>query len=307
MPWPIASKDEYIDIIAPSGAISAADIVTITEYLQKLGLRPRIPNNLIGDHPFCANSDEMRFALLRTALNAQDSTLLWCVRGGHGVSRIMADLIKLPKPSKQKLLIGFSDISSLHLWFNQAWQWPSIHGPGTRLTALGEIDANDIQSLYQLCFAGLADYSLNNLMPLNTLAKNLNSIEGITTGGCLSVLQTSIGTPWQIDTRNKILFLEDVNEHPYRIDRALVHLANAGLLNAVKAIILGDFGEKPDEAKTIDWVLKESISDYLLKHHIPTPMFRLRGFGHGTQNKPLPFGVKAKLTVQGTTGQLTFA
>lgn len=306
MLWPIASKDEYIDIIAPSGTITATDIVTITQYLQTLGLRPRIPDNLIGDHPLCANSDDVRFALLRSALTAHDSTLLWCVRGGHGVSRIMSDLIKLPKPSKQKLLIGFSDISSLHLWFNQAWQWPSIHGPGTRLTALGEIDANDIQSLYQLCFEGLAGYTLNDLIPLNTLAEQLSSVEGITTGGCLSVLQTSIGTPWQIDTRNKILFLEDVNEHPYRIDRALVHLANAGLLNAVKAIILGDFGEKPDEAKTIDWVLKESISNYLVNHHIPTPLFRLRGFGHGKQNKPLPFGVKAKLINQSANIQLVF-
>ena len=307
MTWKTASQNEYIDIVAPSGAISAADLTAIDVMLQQLNLRPRIPVNILGTHPFSAQTDAVRFALLQDALTAQDSTIVWCVRGGHGVSRIMPELIRLPKPEKQKILIGFSDISSLHLWLNQAWHWPSIHGPGARQAALGDVAAEEIAALYQLCFEGLAAYTISGLVPLNQAAEHLTQVSGITAGGCISVLQTSIGTPWQLDGRNKILFLEDVNEQPYRIDRALVHLANAEALNEVQAIVLGDFGEDPEEAQAIDWVLKESLPSYLAEYHRTVPLFRLRGFGHGAQNKPLPFGVKATLTMQGSLGQLVFS
>lgn len=307
MTWRTASQNEYIDIVAPSGAVGAAELTAIDVMLQQLNLRPRIPTNILGAHPFSAQTDAVRFTLLQDALTAQDSTIVWCVRGGHGVSRIMPELIRLPKPEKQKILIGFSDISSLHLWLNQAWHWPSIHGPGARQAAFSAAAAEDIAALYQLCFEGLAAYKISGLVPLNQAAENLTQVSGVTAGGCISVLQTSIGTPWQLDGRNKILFLEDVNEQPYRIDRALVHLANAGILNEVQAIVLGDFGEGPEEARTIDWVLKESIPNYLAQYHLTAPLFRLRGFGHGAQNKPLPFGVEATLTMQGSLGQLVFS
>lgn len=307
MTWRTASQNEYIDIVAPSGAVSAADLTAIEIMLHKLNLRPRIPTNILGAHPFSAQIDAVRFALLQDALMAEDSTIIWCVRGGHGVSRIMPELIRLPKPEKQKILIGFSDISSLHLWLNQAWHWPSIHGPGARQSALGSVAAEDVTALYQLCFKGLAAYRISGLLPLNQAAHNLAQVSGVTAGGCISVLQTSIGTPWQLDGRHKILFLEDVNEQPYRIDRALVHLANAGILNEVQAIVFGDFGEAATEAKTIDWVLKEAIPHYLAQYHLTVPLFRLRGFGHGAHNKPLPFGVQATLTMQETEGQLVFS
>jgi muramoyltetrapeptide carboxypeptidase len=218
----------------------------------------------------------------------------------------MPELMRLKKPVKQKLLIGFSDISSLHLWLNQIWQWPSLHGPSARQAALGKIDARDIATVHQLCFEGLENYIIPDLLPLNASAQQQNSITGIATGGCISILQNSIGTPWQIDTKNKILFLEDVNEPAYRIDRALVHLANAGLLRQVKAIVFGDFGERAIETEQLDWVLTESIPSYLTQQSIDIPLFRLRGFGHGTRNKPLPFGVTANITTQGTVTQLTF-
>jgi len=307
MTWCLASKNEYIDIVAPSGTIAASGLTSIDTMLQKLNLRARIPENILGVHPFSAQTDAVRFALLQQALMAEDSTIVWCVRGGHGVSRIMPELIYLPKPNKQKILIGFSDISSLHLWLNQAWQWPSIHGPGARQSAEGEIAAEDVAALYQLAFAGLTDYKISGLMPLNAAAQNLTQVSGITAGGCISVLQTSIGTPWQLDGRDKILFLEDVNEKPYRIDRALVHLADAGIFNQAQAIIFGDFGEHTEESSTIDWVLKEAIPNYLTQYHHTIPLFRLRGFGHGAHNKPLPFGVPATLTMQESLAQLVFS
>jgi muramoyltetrapeptide carboxypeptidase len=306
-PWCLAEKSEYIDIIAPSGAISPSDLLAIQAMLSNRQLRGRVPENIIGTHPFSAQTDAVRFALLKQALMAEDSTVIWCVRGGHGVSRLMPELISLPKPNKQKILIGFSDISSLHLWLNQAWCWPSIHGPGARQSAYHEIAVEDVDSLYQLMFSGLTHYKISGLLPLNSAAEQLTQVSGITAGGCISVLQTSVGTAWQLDGRNKILFLEDINEQAYRIDRALVHFVHAGLLNDVAAIVFGDFGERAEATKTMDWVLQEAIPDYLTAYHQCIPLFRLHGFGHGKQNKPLPFGVAATIHKQGACAELVFS
>ena len=295
-PWPHLSKNEFIDIIAPSGTTDKNDIQVIHDYLIREGFKPRIPDTILGDHPICAHTDAIRFAHLKNALLAQDSTLIWCVRGGHGVSRIMPELTQLKKPTQQKLLVGFSDICSLHLWLNQHWQWPSLHGPMSRMAALGKLDPQDIEALHQLWFKGLQGYTLNHFQPLNSIAEQLHTVEGITAGGCLSVLQTSFGTSWQLDGRNKILFLEDINEQPYRIDRSLVHLANAGVFHHAKALILGDFGEQASEAKMMHAVIHDILKNYFPHHGIQLPVFRLKGFGHGERNQPVPFGVNAKIT-----------
>jgi muramoyltetrapeptide carboxypeptidase len=295
--WPTIPKSEYVDIIAPSGTFSASDLDAIDHYLTREGFRPRIPKNILGRLPIFANSDEIRFDLLKNALTASDSTLLWCVRGGHGVSRIMPQLTQLAKPNKQKLLVGFSDISLLHLWLNQVWQWPSLQGPAARQTAHGEVDAEDVATLNKIGHEGIKNYSIAGFQALNQTARDIQHLQGITSGGCISVLQTSIGTPWQIDGRDKILFLEDVNEAPYRLDRLLVHLANAGILQQAKAFVFGDFGENNEvEARTMEAMLNEVINNYFPSRGIQLPAFRLRGFAHGFANKPLPFGVSAQLT-----------
>jgi muramoyltetrapeptide carboxypeptidase len=293
--WPSISKHEFVDIIAPSGKVSQEDINIIRDYLLREGFKPRIPDNILGEHPFSANSDELRFTHLKNALNAEDSTLVWCVRGGQGVTSIMPELTQLVKPAKQKLLVGFSDITSLHLWLNQAWQWPSLHGPMARMVSQNKIDPCDVAALNQLWFEGLQGYLLDGLEALNDAAKIISVIEGETIGTCLSILQISVGTPWQLDTRHKILFLEDINEQPYRIYRSLVYLINTGLLNETKAIVLGDFGENDQETKEMEWTFNDIANVYLNKRGLNLPVFRLRGFGHGSRNKPIPLGVSARI------------
>lgn len=295
MMWPKISKDEFVDILAPSGSISQEDVCQIREYLLSEGFKPRIPENILGEHLFSANTDELRFEHLKNALNAEDSTLLWCARGGQGVTSIMPEVTELKKPHKQKLLVGFSDITSLHLWLNQQWQWPSLQGPMARMTSQNKIDPRDVAALNHLWFEGLQHYVLEGLQPLNAAAENAALIDGESIGGCLSILQLSVGTKWQMDVRDKILFLEDINEAPYRIYRSLVYLINTGLLDQVKAIVLGDFGEKENEAADMERGLNDIANAYLAKRNLSVPMFRLRGFGHAERNKPIPFGVKINI------------
>ena len=293
--WPKVIRGEYIDIIAPSGKVSEQDLINIADYVERWGFKPRIPKNIIGDHPFLANEDELRWSLLESAFNAEDSTIVWCVRGGHGATRLLPRLVQLPKPNKSKLLIGFSDICALHLWLNQAWKWPSIHGPMARLTAAGKIHARDLEALAALCFQGSQSYSCSGLLPLNKWARETTSLEGVTAGGCMTVLQTSFGTPWELDATDKILVLEDVNEPVYRLDRIFIHFANAGFFNKAKALLIGDFGEKDEEDPLIEKMLHEICEQYFLENQIHLPAFRLRGFGHASHNLPLPLGIQGTI------------
>lgn len=295
--WPLIEKNALVDVIAPSGKIDPDNIATIHDYLENLGLRSRIPEALLGDHPFCANDDDIRFEHLKNALYADDSELIWCVRGGHGTTRLLPRLLALTPPKKPKLLVGFSDITALHLFLNQVWQWPSLHAPMARLVACGLSDKSDVSALHSLWFEGLTGYTLNDIEPMNDAAKKVELLTGLTAGTSLSLIQTSLGTPWQIDSRNKIIILEDINELPYRLDRLFVHLTNAHVFDDAKALILGDMGEDTDTNQTeqIKWVLKDFVNHYLPQFNATLPVYRIQGVGHGKRNQPVPLGVKGRL------------
>jgi muramoyltetrapeptide carboxypeptidase len=290
--WPTIKPSAIIDVIAPSGRFESHAVGAVAAYIRSQGWQPRMAPDLLGEHDFLANTDVLRFEQLQAALEASDSDIIWCMRGGHGTTRLMPELMKLPKPAKPKLLVGFSDITTLHLFLNQTWQWPSLHGPMARQVAMGESHPEDVTALLQLWQGGLPGYTLTSLMPLNESAMQLDELSGITIGTCISLLQTSLGTPWQIDSTDKIIFVEDVNEQPYRLDRLLVHLQNAYIWSAAKAIVLGDFGENiaPVDQVKISHVLQEFAQTQTI------PVLQLTGFGHGKRNKPIPLGVKATLT-----------
>jgi muramoyltetrapeptide carboxypeptidase len=127
------------------------------------------------------------------------------------------------------------------------------------------------------------------LEALNELAEKNDEIESTITGGNLCVLMTSLATNWQIDTKNKILMIEDVNEEPYRIDRMLNQLFQAGLLN-IKALLLGDFTQP--EKKRSEAEMQAVLQSWVKRLNVPALKVKL---GHARENHPLPLGLKARL------------
>lgn len=301
--WPSLCPGAIIDIIAPSGRFDAAVLAEIARFLQQHGFVARLPDNLLGKHDFLANTDSARLHQLQQALLAPDSELIWCVRGGHGTTRLMKELMRMPKPKKPKLMVGFSDITTLHVFVNQHWHWPSLHAPMARQVALGESDRQDIHTLLQLWRQGLSAYRLDGFVALNAHAQKSQRLIGISAGTCLSLLQTSLATPWQLDPVNKILFIEDVNEQPYRLDRLLTHLSNAGIWSKAQAIVLGDFGQSFSESQ--QQALQRVLMEFAMSQTIP--VFQLAGFGHGPRNHPLPLGVEAQLQAIHEDFQLSFS
>lgn len=298
--WQALKKNSIVDIIAPAGSIVDISIIEKSKALLKSWrLIPRISDDLLGSDLLCANSGDKRFQQLKNALFSTDSQAIWCLRGGYGCTRLIPSLLKLSAPEKSKLFIGFSDITALHLFLQQKWHWQTLHGPSLNQVTRLLIEHENINELKKLIFGQLSEliYSLEPYTkPLST---SLDFIEAPLTGGSLSLVQTSLGTDWQIETKNKILFLEDVNEVAYRIDRMLQHLQQSGILSHVKAILLGDFtfSTKIEEEKKIQKVLERFANEQSF------PVLRCPGIGHGRKNRSLPFGTSALLDLN--NNQLT--
>ncbi|MCD6034346.1 MAG: Murein tetrapeptide carboxypeptidase [Rickettsiales bacterium] len=286
--WPVLRKNDIIDIVAPGCGCTQEEIERSVECIKAMGLTPRIPHDITNPDafPLCSNDDAYRFRHLKESLLAEDSKAVWCLRGGYGSARLIPDLAKVVAPEKAKLFIGFSDITALHLFLSQQWHWSTIHGPVLFQLGNGKVQAEMIREIEEIIFAREEKVLLTELEPMNALAVKDSAVYGSVTGGNLSVVQTSIGTTWQMQSKGKILFLEDVGERGYSVDRMLTHLSQSGLLEDIKALVFGDFigGEEEDGISLCDTVLHRFVQE------IGIPALRCKGVGHGKINHPLPFG-----------------
>jgi muramoyltetrapeptide carboxypeptidase len=133
-----------------------------------------------------------------------------------------------------------------------------------------------------------------DIFPLNHRAQNFTEAEAKMIGGNMTVIQTSLGTPWQIEAKDKIIFFEEVDERGYRIDRMFFHFEQAGIFNGVKAIVIGDIS--PVKEKNGTDLTEVAVSRFCARVNIP--VFRINGIGHGKNNNPLPLNVKTIITKQ---------
>ncbi len=278
---------KHISLIAPSYAFPQEEADASQTYFKNLGLKVSMPTDLLGEDLLCANQDDKRLFYLQNALEDSSVDLIWMLGGGYGLTRLMPALLSMKKPEKEKLFIGFSDGTALHTFLNQNWNWPTLHGTGARQMALKRVGDKTIEATLRMMRDGLETHCPHPLKPLNKKAQEFGPLSGIVTGGNLCLLACSLGTPWQINPAGKILFLEDVFERGYSLDRMLVHLEQASIFKDVKALILGDFtGGQEEDGRSLVWPVLERFSN-----RNEMPVFHLPGYGHGAENFPLPFNI----------------
>lgn len=231
-------KGDTVDIVAPSGYTDPQELARAALYLKSLGLYPRYPKDILKKDLFFANTDKKRAEYLIQALQAKDSSLVWCLRGGNGGQRLLP-LLKKWKP-KQKLFVGLSDISVFHLLLNKK-KIPTIHAP--ILTRMGKAHQTKAErkEVEDLLFGRKRNLEYTNLKALNAKAKKTQIIRAPIVGGNLTVLHSLSGSKNKFVGKGKIVFLEDINEEPYRLDRMLQSMWQAGTFDGVKALVLGDF------------------------------------------------------------------
>lgn len=300
-PWKFIKSGDIIDIIAPASKPSRKVLMDGVKKLKALGFKPRFHKGIISnDNPFHSNSDTYRLKHLYQALSATDSKVVWCVRGGYGCNRLLPELEKLKKPKSPKILIGYSDITSLHIFLDQKWNWVSFHGPQFDRIGGGRMTASQEKETFGTLNGTVTSVVFKNLKPLNRTARKKQNLRGTVTGGNMMVLQSTIGTKNQLNTKGKILFLEEIDERGYRMDRILEHYKQAGVLKGCKAIVFGEIvGGAEANGKNYCWYAINRFAESL-----KIPVFSGIKTGHGANQRVVPFNTKA-LLVTGAKAHLT--
>jgi muramoyltetrapeptide carboxypeptidase len=280
-------KGDMVDIIAPAGFSGPERLVKAVAELSKWGLLARTNIDFSSFHPYHSDEDEVRFNDLKNAIYS-DSKIIWCLRGGYGSARLLEKLSKLKKPKTTKILIGYSDITALHLFLNQKWGWQTIHGPMITSFSDAQFEKKCLTEIKNLLLTNKVQNEFK-LTPLNHAAETTKSIiAGELLGGNLAMVQSLFGTRFELKAKDRIIFLEDVNEKGYQVDRMLNHLSMSGSLSKAKAIVLGDFsgGEESSGENNVPFALTR----FALLQKIP--VYRSSEFGHGKINRPLVIGKK---------------
>ncbi len=283
------SPGDTIGIIAPAGTVRQKDgLAQGVTTLNRLGFEVRYDNRIFDTRRYLAGDDASRAAELHSYFEDPTIQGVVCLRGGFGCSRLIPLLDEKRLRHHCKIFMGFSDITTLHLFFRRRLGWVTIHGPMAASASLGQIGQQAEGHLRSL----LSDPEYLPLMTFPDLRTWSPGIaEGKVTGGCLSILAASLGTPYEIRTEGKILFLEDLGEEPYRLDRMLTQLKLAGKFEGVSGILLGSF--QNCDAEKDNFTAEETLRDILVPLQVPV----LAGFpsGHGPVNWAFPLGVKARL------------
>lgn len=284
-------EGDIVDLVAPGFAPSKEEVAGAKQWLIDHGFRPRLPKQTLTRHFLHSSPDELRWELLKSALLAKDSQMIWCLRGGYGSNRLWPELLKLKKPAIPKLIIGLSDITSLHHFVNQKWGWPSLHTSHLDRLGMGRSPDSNVKEILQVLQGRTSEVIFKNLKAMNVEALQVKNIKSSLVGGNLVTLQSSLGTKTQIQLKDKILFLEEIGERAYRIDRVLVHLMQSGALKGCAGVVFGEFYKcnEPDGSP-----LYKKVLDRFAKE-VRIPVFEGILSGHGEWQRPLFFGTKARL------------
>jgi muramoyltetrapeptide carboxypeptidase len=279
-----------IGIIAPAGSVNAESLLKGSNELQALGFQVICSDSALSQHYYFAGSHDERAAELLRMFEDPRIDAIFCARGGYGchhlISRLDASRIKV----NPKIFVGYSDVTVLLQFLENSCHMICFHGPMVaRELALGEpfyVRENLLE-----CLTRIDPGQRITSSGLETLRPGL--ARGYLTGGCLSLLTATLGTPYEIQTTGKILFLEDVNAKPYQVDRMLMHLKLAGKLENVQGIVFGEMlrcATGPEQ----NYSLQEIILDILRDFDFPI-LYGLPSGHTSTGALTLPFGVMALL------------
>jgi len=278
-----------VSVISPASFAIPERVELGVERLKRLGYAPRSGANAQARGPlFFAGKSEERLADLHAAFADPSTSLIAAVRGGYGSNYLLEAVDLALIANHPKPFFAYSDMTGLQLWLLDQLGLPAFHGPMVAADFYLE-DGVHLES-FHAALAG-EPYSVGGAEGMRTLKPG--SARGTLYGGCLSILDSLIGTPWEPATENKLLFIEDVGAKPYQVDRMLWQLRQAGKLNGVRGIIFGEMLEctSPGAPENL---LEDAILSALNGIDVPIA-FGLRSGHVSRQNVTLIFGIEAEL------------
>ena len=273
---------DTIGIVAPAGPFDRPTFLRGARIIEDMGFKIFIPPGLFEKNRYLAGADKHRAQILDQMFADNSIDAIICARGGYGSMRILPMLDYDAIKNNPKVFIGFSDITILLSILFTRCNLVTFHGPV--VTSLADASEETKLSL----FSNLTSESNLEIKLSGGITINPGVAAGEVCGGNLTMLCHLVGTPYAPDFENKILFLEDRGEAPYRIDRMLVHMELAGCFKGLSGIILGAF----EECGPIEGVIK-IIVELFEKYSVPI----LAGLdaGHGSHNLTIPLGIEATL------------
>lgn len=323
--WQALKKGDIVDVVAPGFRTTDAEVQAGVKFLEKWGLRPRLPRDLFGEDVLSSNADLKRLKHLESALSSKSSRAVWCLRGGYGSIRLIPGLLKIKRPPVVKPLLGISDVTTLQLFLEKKWQWPSLQAP--LLDRLGRVIdpsialgrampiATEIEELQQILFGDKSEIRHEGLRQIgktsqikSLIARRAKSglLSGSITGGNLLTFASANGTAIHPTTAGKILYFEDVGERGYRVDRWLVQLVQVGIISKLtKAIVFGDFieGDEKNGGSLVPSVIERFAET--AAYDLGIPVFTGLRSGHGVNQRVVPIGTSAQLDLH--KGELVVA
>ena len=292
---PALQKGDTIGVLAPASPVRREMLERGTRELERLGYRVAFGKGVLERRGLFAGGHKQRAESFLALLENPRVKAVFCARGGYGsnyVAEVLSSRPLLHRLQRQapKIVMGYSDLTSLLLFLNQRLGWVTFQGPMVGIDFAAGKSAYDRTVLEQVLFGIVSDHTLES----DARSLRPGVAVGRLLGGCLPMLTASLGTPQEIDTREAILLIEDIDEKPFRVDRMLFQLRQAGKFRHVRGIVFGQMpgcGPAARGRAELRGVILEALRG------LPVPIvFGLR-FGHTTGKcLTLPMGTRARLS-----------
>ena len=293
---PSLQKGDTIALVATARKNIDDNLKPAIDLLHSWGLEVVIGSSIGLDNNQLAGTDEQRAADFQQQMDNPNIKAIWCVRGGYGTVR-MIDLLDFTKfKQNPKWIVGFSDVTVIHSYVNKL-KIATIHG--AMPITVGKASAESIESLRKSLFGEKLEYE-TSFCPAN----RLGNAKGEIVGGNLSILYSLMGSNAQIDCKGKILFIEDLDEYLYHIDRMMMSLKRCGCFDGLNGLIVGTMTKMKDNeipwGKNANQIIEDVTKGYSF------PIFYNFPAGHYRDNRALIFGKQVSLELNTTTSKLTF-